>query len=244
MFKWERWLIKIKSQLLKFLVLDLLSLNRSFHDDFRPFHFILYPITCNHLRSSFNLPRSVVYSYADACRIILNIITTRGHSSLEKYTSHFIERVVCERWVEDWTELQHIDPHSYGHNSVSFPFSWVAQPGASGPSLSGTCTSSQHLLYKWSELQLLNLVFCGPSLLGAWFSLPHLISNWSDFLSSPGLYNCLTPTFFLWASQIALIQLVHGRDLIAWPGSICYMFGLIIIGFKLDKLLEYLLFVF
>ena len=49
---------------------------------------------------------------------------------------------------------------------------------------------------------------------GCWFSLPHLISdslnsNWfelqlTDFLSSSGLYNCSTPTFILWASQIAL----------------------------------------
>ena len=46
---------------------------------------------------------------------------------------------------------------------------------------------------------------------GCWFSLPHLISNWSDFLSSPGLYNCSTSTSFLWASQIALIQPVHGQ---------------------------------
>ena len=66
-----------------------------------------------------------------------------GHSSLEKYTSHFIwkgskglRRVfLCERWVGDWTELQHIDPHSSGYNSISFPFSWAAQPGAWGPSL-------------------------------------------------------------------------------------------------------------
>ena len=38
-------------------------------------------------------------------------ITTSGHSSLEKYTSHFIRngwkglrRVICERWVGDWTK--------------------------------------------------------------------------------------------------------------------------------------------
>ena len=79
---------------------------------------------------------------------------TSGHRSLEKYTSHFIWKgskgllkvLLCERWVGDWTELQHIDPHSYGHNSVSFPFSWVAQPGAWEPSLSGTWSSFQHLL--------------------------------------------------------------------------------------------------
>ena len=39
--------------------------------------------------------------------------------------------------VGDWKELQHIGPHSYGHNSVSFPFSWAAQPGAWGPTLLG-----------------------------------------------------------------------------------------------------------
>ena len=80
-----------------------------------------------------------------------------GHSSLEKYTSHFIWKgskgllkvLLCERWVGDRTELQHIDPHSYGHNSVSFPFSWAVQPGAWGPSLSGTWSSFQHLLSNW-----------------------------------------------------------------------------------------------
>ena len=43
--------------------------------------------------------------------------------------------IIYERWVGDWTELQHIDPHSSGHSSISFPFSWAAQPGAWGPSL-------------------------------------------------------------------------------------------------------------
>ena len=83
-------------------------------------------------------------------------------SDTEKYTSHFIWKgskgllkvLLCERWVEGWTELQHIDPHSYGHNSVSFPFPWAAQQGAWGPSLSGTWTSFQYLLSNWSELQL------------------------------------------------------------------------------------------
>ena len=88
-------------------------------------------------------------------------------SSLEKYTSHFIWKGCVWEGLGDRTELHHIDPHSIGHNSVSFPFSWAAQPGVWGPSLSG-----------------------------GWFSLLLLISNWSDlqltdFLSSPGLYNNL-----------------------------------------------------
>ena len=78
-----------------------------------------------------------------------------GHRSLEKYTSHFIWKGCVWEGVGDRTELQHTDPHSYGHNSVSFPFSWAAQPGVWGPSLSGICSSFQHLLSNWSELQLI-----------------------------------------------------------------------------------------
>ena len=58
------------------------------------------------------------------------------HLSLYGKGSKGLRRVLlCERWVGEWTELQHIDPHSYGHNSISFPFYWAAQPGAWGPSL-------------------------------------------------------------------------------------------------------------
>ena len=97
------------------------------------------------------------------------------HSSLAKYTSHFIWKgskellkvLLCERWVGGWIELQHIDPHSYGPNSVSFPFSWAAQPG--GPASLGH----------------------GPH--SSIFSPTDLNSNWLNFLS-PGLYNNLTPT--------------------------------------------------
>ena len=83
--------------------------------------------------------------------------------------------------VGDRTELQHIDPHSSGHNNISFLFSCAVQPGA-------------HFA-------------------GYWFSLPHLISNWLNFLCTE-LYNSSTPTFFLWASQITLIQPVHGQGYI------------------------------
>ena len=96
-----------------------------------------------------------------------------------------------------------MEPYSYGHNSVFFLFSWAAQP------LWGMFLIPASSL----QLQLLNWGLRVPSA-GCWFSLLHLISNSSDlqltdFLSSPGLYNCSTSTFFLWASQIALIQPVH-----------------------------------
>ena len=161
-------------------------------------------------------------------------------------TSNTVLRKIClslywkgyvwER-VGDRTELQHIDPHSIGHNRVSFPFSWAAQPGARGPSLSG-CWFSLPLLSptrlipnSWSEawgLPLLaaGFLYCilsptclipncsigdlrGPSA-GSWVSRPHLTSKWLNFLCTE-LYNSSTPTFFLWASQIALIQPIHGQ---------------------------------
>ena len=77
------------------------------------------------------------YSYADACRNIFNTIRISGHGSLEKiYLSLYSKVLLCERWVGDWTELQHIDPaNSSSYNSISFTYSWDAQPGAWGPSL-------------------------------------------------------------------------------------------------------------
>ena len=74
------------------------------------------------------------YTYTYACRDIYNTIKTSGHSSSEKYTSHFIWKgseglrrlLLCERWVGNWTELQHIDPHSSGYHSLSFLSSWAA----------------------------------------------------------------------------------------------------------------------
>ena len=71
--------------------------------------------------------------------------------------------------VGDRTELQHIDPHSIGHNCVSFPFSWAAQPGTWGPSLSGTCYSIQHLISNSSDPQLWLIGVLGLPLLGAGF---------------------------------------------------------------------------
>ena len=44
----------------------------------------------------------------------------RAKTSLKKYTSHFICNVCMWEVVGDWTELQYIDPHSYGHQHWVF----------------------------------------------------------------------------------------------------------------------------
>ena len=106
-------------------------------------------------------------------------------------------------------ELQHIDPHSIGHNRVSFPFYWVAQPGTWGPILSGTFSHSSifsptRLI---SKLQLLNWGSEGPLCWVLAFSTASCLQLvWSPNCTE--LYNSSTPTFFLWVS---LIQPIHGQ---------------------------------
>ena len=123
--------------------------------------------------------------------------------SLEKYTSHFIWKCCVWEGVGDRTELQHIDPHSYGHNSVSFPFSWAAQTRALGPSLSGTWSSFQHLLSNWSENLNSNCNFPNrgpedPLCLVLGTGSLYRISTPTDLnFLSPGLYNNLTSTLLL-----------------------------------------------
>ena len=60
--------------------------------------------------------------------------------------------------VGDWTELE---PHSYGHNRVSFPFSWAAQPGAWGPTQLGV-----GFLYR--ILSPTDWTSCAPSYIIIW----------------------------------------------------------------------------
>ena len=61
---------------------------------------------------------------------------TNEYSSSEKYTSHFIrkgcKRVMCERWVGDWTDCSILTPSSSVFSSTSFSFCWAARPGAWG----------------------------------------------------------------------------------------------------------------
>ena len=65
--------------------------------------------------------------------------------------------------VGDLIELQQIDPHLIGHNIVSFPFSWAAQPGDWGPTLLGAgflyrILSPTLLISNSSDLKLLDFL--------------------------------------------------------------------------------------
>ena len=60
----------------------------------------------------------------------------RTHFFRKIYLSHFIrngcERVVCERWVGDWTDCNILTPNSSVFSSTSFSFCWAAQSGVLG----------------------------------------------------------------------------------------------------------------
>ena len=119
------------------------------------------------------------------------------HNLSEKYTSHFIWKGCVWEGVGDRTELQHIDLHSIGHNCVSFPFSWAAQPGAWGPTLLGA-----------------GFLYCILPSTG-------LVSKLTDFLSSPSYIRVQRPLLLV-GVIIALIQPIHGQGYnsdIPWPDA-------------------------
>ena len=82
-------------------------------------------------------------------------------------------------------------------------------------SLPGTCSHSS--IFSPTYL-ISNLINRGPKGSLCWvlaFSTASCLQlvwspNWLNFLCTQ-LYNCSTSTFFLWASQIALIQPIHGQ---------------------------------
>ena len=128
------------------------------------------------------------------------------HTSLEKYTSHTLfERVAKGLCVRG--ELETEQTATY----------WSQVPLSFAALLSHSAG-------------LLNQGSWGPiPLLGAG-SLYSILSptNWLQ-LNEPvcgiGLYNCLTPTCFLWASHLHPIQPLHrqGYTLISSTGCTCYL---------------------
>ena len=74
----------------------------------------------------------------------------KRHSLLEKYTSHFIwkgSKGLCV-WegVGDRTELQYIDPHSYGHQRCVFLILQGCSTGGPGALSAGSWLSLPHLV--------------------------------------------------------------------------------------------------
>ena len=121
-------------------------------------------------------------------------IQTCGHSSLEKYTYHFIWKgskgllkvLLCEGWTE-----QNCNILIHTLMAITAFFS-----------------RSSGLLNRGARAQPLWVLVLSTA-----SYLKLVCSNWLN-LPWTELYDCSMPTFFLWASQIALIQPVHGQGYI------------------------------
>ena len=116
---------------------------------------------------------------------------------------------LCVRGSWRPNRTNHIDPPTLMAISVSFPFSWATQTGALEPSLSGTCSSIQHLLTDSSGLQTAQLGAWGLSLLGAGF-LYRILSP-TVWISCALIYIIVQHPLLLVGDTIALIQPIHGQ---------------------------------
>ena len=116
------------------------------------------------------------YTDTYACRNIFNTIKMSEHSSLEKYTSYFIESVVCEMELENEQNCNILTPTQ---------IFWLSQPFF--PVLLGCPTGS-----------------LGTQPLLGHGSHPSIFSPIDLNFLSPGLYDNLTSTYFLRALQFAL----------------------------------------
>ena len=94
------------------------------------------------------------YTYADACRNIFNAIKTSGHSSLERYISHFIERVVCETELETEQRLQHIDTRTL----LAITAFLSRSPGLLNRGPGGPASAETWFSFQWTDLNLLSPV--------------------------------------------------------------------------------------
>ena len=149
----------------------------------------------------------VQMSYSRDTYICGNIINNKDewtHFFRKIYLSHFMwkgcERVVCERWVGDWTNYNIFTPSSSDYSSISFLI--LLGCSTEGPeSPSPLLGAGSHCLELQLELQLTRTA-CGT-----------------------GLYHCLTSTCFLWASHLHRIQPVHGQVyiLISSTGCTCFL---------------------
>ena len=70
----------------------------------------------------------------------------RAKTSLKNYTSHFIWKVCVWEGVGDRTELQYIDPHSYGHQCCVFLVLQDCSTGGLGAYSAGCRLPLPHLV--------------------------------------------------------------------------------------------------
>ena len=104
-----------------------------------------------------------IYTYT--CRIPIDAIIKTSEDFFKKYTSHFIERVVCERELETEQNCNILTPTLMAISVVSFAFSRAAQLEARGPTPLGAgflyhILSPTGLVSKLTQTSCAELYYC------------------------------------------------------------------------------------
>ena len=148
------------------------------------------------------------YRYTCTCRNIFNTIRT----SEEKYTSHFIERVVSEKELETEQKCNILTP-----TLMAITAFLSRSPGLfnRGPSL---CWDMVFIPTSSLQLQLLNRGSWGPPLLGAGSLYSILSPTDLNFLCTE-LYYCFTPTQSLHITGQRNMQLPPSLEWHVWSSS-------------------------
>ena len=134
-----------------------------------------------------------------------------------KGSKGLLKVLLCERWVGDWTELQHIDPHSYGHNSISFPFSWAAQLGSSFQLIWTSCCQGYIIIWrpptscKRHNFALNSTTRQSRSSLISWYLQP----------DAPVIY---TGAFLLLTAWLGRRSICNNHPMIIFQNSTCGIF--------------------
>ena len=145
------------------------------------------------------------------------IMTTRQWRWVTQFLAKYVPLTLFERlyvWegAGDWTELQHIDPHSYGHQHCVFLVLQDCSIRGPGAHSAGCGLSLLHLVLNSSDLWL------------------------TDFLSSPSYIIVQSPTQYLWngmfdchQAEITVLQVtdhslpVHQSMTVAWDFSLSHI---------------------
>ena len=162
----------------------------------------------------------------------VNIIKTSGHRSLEKYTSHFFERV--RKGYEEYYCARGELETEQNCNILTLTLMAITallsrSPGLlnRGPHSSIFSPTHLRLWTPTAKSGVLRNPSAGCWVLGAGFLYSILTPTDLNFLS-PGLYNNLTPTYFLRASQFRThfnpsTVKVAPDILISSTGCTCYL---------------------
>ena len=132
-----------------------------------------------------------IYTYT--CRIYIDAIIKTSEDFFKKiYLSLYLKGLCVWVGVGDRTELQHIDPHSIGHNRF-FPVLQCCSTGGSGAHSAGCWLPLPYLVTNGSGSKLVSKLTDFPS-----SSSYIIVQSPTQYLPLTGHWNVSLPPFLEW----------------------------------------------